>query len=111
MWLASRIAALGPFELLSDGSAVPAFAFRLRDDVRNYTVFDVSAELRRYGWIVPAYHMPPRLEDVAVLRIVVRNGFSRDLAELLLGHLERVVGVLERTGGRLGEPHATGFHH
>jgi len=111
MWLASRIAALGPFELLSDGSAVPAFAFRLRDDVRNYTVFDVSAELRRYGWIVPAYHMPPRLEDVAVLRIVVRNGFSRDLAELLLGHLERVVDVLERTGGRLGEPHATGFHH
>ena len=110
-WLASMIAGLGPFELLSDGGAVPAFAFRLRDDVRNYTAFDVSAALRRYGWIVPAYHMPPHLDDVAVLRIVVRNGFSRDMAELLLGHLERVVAGLERTGRPLREPHATGFHH
>jgi len=110
-WLASKIAGLGPFELLSDGDAVPAFAFRLRGDARNYTVFDVSAELRRHGWIVPAYHMPPQLEDVAVLRIVVRNGFSRDLAELLLGHLECVVGALDRTGRPLPEPRATGFHH
>lgn len=110
-WLASRIAGLGPFELLSDGGAVPAFAFRLRDDARGYSVFDISAGLRLHGWIVPAYHMPPRLDDVAVLRVVVRNGFSRDLAELLLGHLERVVRGLERTGRAYPEPRATGFHH
>lgn len=110
-WLASRIAGLGPFELVSDGSAVPAFAFRLRDDVRGYTVFDISAGLRMRGWIVPAYPMPPRLEDVAVLRIVVRNGFSRDLASQLLADLERVVRSLERTGRSYPEPQAIGFHH
>lgn len=110
-WLASSIAGLGPFELLSDGGAVPAFAFRLRDDARGYSVFDVSAGLRMHGWIVPAYPMPPRLEDMAVLRVVVRNGFSRDLAEQMFGDLERVVSALERTGRAYPEPRATGFHH
>jgi glutamate/tyrosine decarboxylase-like PLP-dependent enzyme len=33
--LSSRIAALGPFRLLTDGSALPVFAFTLADDVTN----------------------------------------------------------------------------
>ena len=59
------------------------FAVRLRDDVKDYTVFDISDRLRMRGWLVPAYHMPPDIEDMAVLRVVVRNGFGRDLAGLL----------------------------
>ena len=31
--------------------------------------------------------MPPKREDLAVLRIVVRNGFSHDMAELFLRDL------------------------
>src|SRR5690606_34331652 len=109
--MASRIAGVGPFELVSDGPAVPPFAVRPRDNEPGYTVFDISAGLRMRGWIVPAYPMPPRLEDVAVLRIVVRNGFSRDLASQLLADLERVVRSLERTGRSYPEPQAIGFHH
>src|SRR5690606_1813712 len=45
-YLADRIAELGPFELLTDGSGIPVFAFRLRKDVDNYTVYDVSDALR-----------------------------------------------------------------
>src|SRR3984957_174811 len=78
--LASRIAALGPFELLSDGSDLPVFAFRLRDDVDKYSVFDLSERLRMRGWQVPAYTFPENLTDMAVMRIVIRNGFSMDLA-------------------------------
>ncbi|GLW66238.1 glutamate decarboxylase [Actinomadura rubrobrunea] len=94
--LAREIAALGPFELLTDGGQAPVFAFRLRDDVTGYSVFDVSAALRERGWLVPAYTFPPNRTDLAVLRIVVRNGFSHDLADLLLEDLRRVLPRLER---------------
>jgi glutamate decarboxylase len=80
----SRIAALGPFELISDGSAIPVFAFRLADSAP-YTVFDVSERLRAGGWQVPAYTMPDAATDIAVMRVVVREGFSYDLAEALVG--------------------------
>ncbi|MEO8689549.1 MAG: glutamate decarboxylase [Solirubrobacteraceae bacterium] len=110
--LAAGIAALGPFELLTDGSELPVFAFRLRDDVENYTVFDVSRALREHGWQVPAYTLPANLEDVAVLRIVVRNGFSADLAEIFLGHLERAVhDDLSKLPTPSQRPRSEAFHH
>jgi glutamate decarboxylase len=85
--LAGQIAAMGPFELLSDGSDLPVLAFRLRDDTAGYTVFDLSERLRQRGWLVPAYTFPENMQDTAVLRIVVRNGFSGDLARSLLSDL------------------------
>jgi glutamate decarboxylase len=111
-WLASGIAGIGPFELISDGSGIPVFAFRLRDDVGGYTVFDISETLRIKGWLVPAYHMPPALQDVAVLRVVVRNDFSRDLAGMLLGDLSWAVERLARGAPASGEDHTrSAFHH
>ena len=44
---------------------------------------------------VPAYTLPANAEDLAVLRIVVREGFSRDLAGLLLADLQKAVSELE----------------
>ena len=57
-------------------------SYRLAGD-RGYTEFDVSHALRAYGWQVPAYTMPENATDIAVLRIVVREGFSMDLARAL----------------------------
>jgi glutamate decarboxylase len=87
--LSGEIAGLGPFELLTDGSELPVFAFKLRDPDAGYSVFDLSERLRERGWLVPAYTFPADLTDTAVLRIVVRNGFSRDLADVLLADLDR----------------------
>jgi glutamate decarboxylase len=92
--LAARIAELGPFRLLTDGSQLPVFAFTVQGDAP-FSVFDVSAALREEGWLVPAYTFPANREDIAALRIVVRNGFSHDLADLLLDDMGR---VLERLG-------------
>ena len=112
MWLASQIAELGPFELLSDGGQLPVFAFKLRDGVEGYTVFDVSETLRVKGWLVPAYKMPPAMEDVAVLRVVVRNGFSHDLARMLLDDLGWTIKRLERGTTAGDDPKkASAFHH
>ena len=56
----TEISGLGPYELVSQGDGIPAFAFRIRD--APYTVFDVSDALRVTGWLVPAYTMPPALD-------------------------------------------------
>jgi len=93
--LSGEIAKIGPFELLTEGRDLPVFAFKLRDDVTSYSVFDFSERLRMRGWQVPAYTFPADMTDTAVMRIVVRNGFSMDLADLLLSDMRRHVRFLE----------------
>ena len=111
MYLAAEIAKLGPFELITDGSELPVFAFSLKEGTGNYTVFDVSDRLRDRGWLVPAYSFPENRQDLAALRIVVKNGFSRDLADLLLDDLRRHIGYLERLTSPLPQANTGGFHH
>jgi glutamate decarboxylase len=84
VYLSSEIAKIGPFELLTEGKELPVFAFKLRDDVTSYSVFDISERLRARGWLVPAYTFPANLQETAVIRIVVKNGFSQDMASALL---------------------------
>ncbi|HEY7145609.1 MAG TPA: glutamate decarboxylase [Streptosporangiaceae bacterium] len=88
LYLSGEIAAMGPFELLTDGSDLPVFAFRLRDPAAaGFTVFDLAERLRTRGWLLPAYTFPADMQDTAVIRIVVRNGFSKDLAAALLADM------------------------
>jgi glutamate decarboxylase len=94
--LSGQIAAMGPFELLTRGTELPVFAFKLRDPAAaGYTVYDLSERLRQRGWLVPAYTFPENMQDTAVMRIVVRNGLSLDLADSLLDDLRVQVGVLD----------------
>ena len=81
-WLGDQLRDSEHFEVITDGSAIPVIAFRLKGDP-GYTEFDVSHALRSFGWQVPAYTMPDGAEDVTVLRVVVREGFSTDLARAL----------------------------
>ncbi|MDA8058580.1 MAG: glutamate decarboxylase [Actinomycetota bacterium] len=112
-WLAGEVAGLGPFTLVSDGSELPVVAFRVADGEDRFSVYDVSDALRGHGWLVPAYAMPEGLEDVSVLRVVVRNGFSRNLAELLVADLGAVVDELGQraSGRRLEDAKRSAFHH
>ena len=109
--LARSISELGPFRLLTDGSQLPVFAFTLRDDVSAYSVFDVSAALREAGWLVPAYTFPADRTDLAALRIVVRNGFSHDMADMLLSDLGRALPRLAARPGPERGPESAGFAH
>jgi glutamate decarboxylase len=113
--LSGEIARMGPFELLSDGSDLPVFAFRVASPDAGFSVFDLSERLRTRGWLVPAYTFPANLTDTAVLRIVVRNGLSRDLADSLLADLRQHVKVLSEYPNRqvpLARPgHRESFAH
>jgi glutamate decarboxylase len=111
-YTADAIAALGPFELITDGSELPVFAFAVADKDAKFTVFDLSERLRDRGWLVPAYTFPENREDLAVLRVVVRNGFSRDLADLLLADLRRHVDYFDKLQTPLPASHSgSGFAH
>ena len=110
--LSAQIAELGPFELLTKGDELPVFAFKLEDEIDNFTVFDVSSAVRERGWLVPAYTFPANRTDLAALRVVVKRGFSHDMADMLVADLKRQLPRLQ------AQPHpihdsstASGFHH
>jgi glutamate decarboxylase len=108
--LAERIEAMPQFRSVTGELDMPVFAFALEDGIDRFTVFDVSRELRARGWQVPAYTMPANISDEAVLRIVVRNGFSSDLGDILMADLERAVHDLETHGGHPKRRHEA-FRH
>ncbi|MFM7452472.1 MAG: glutamate decarboxylase [Cyanobium sp.] len=88
--LAERLAALPELRLVSHPRGqLPVFAIELDPAVTNWSVFHLSALLRSRGWQVPAYTLPANQEHRRVLRIVVRAGFSRDMADQLLADMER----------------------
>ncbi len=109
-YLSKRIEKMGPFELISRGDTIPVFAFALKDASR-FSVFDLSDKLREQGWQVPAYTMPPKVENLAVLRVVVREGFSRDLADMLLADLGKAVAYFENERGHKAKEPAPRFAH
>jgi len=112
MGLAAQLDDLGPFELLTRGDELPVFAVTLKQEVENYTVFDLSVALRERGWQVPAYTFPENRTDLAVLRVVVRRGFTRDMADMLVADVKRQLKRLERQQAPAHDAAgATGFAH
>ena len=113
-YLADAMAQLPPLRLLSHPlGQLPVFAVTLDPSVRNWTVFQLSERLRARGWLVPAYTLPADCEQIAVLRFVLRAGFTRDMADQLLDDLERAVDWFERLPSPMPEPvdREQAFHH
>ena len=62
----------------------------------NWTLYDLQDKLMQKGWMVPAYSMPKDIEEMVVMRIVVRMDMSRDMADMLIGDIKDAVGELEK---------------
>ena len=78
------------FSIINEGRTIPVIALKI-DPVAGFNEFDISDALRMFGWQVPAYTMPPNIEDMSILRIVVREGFSKDMADLLIADFQRAI--------------------
>jgi len=111
MSLAERIGALDEFTLITKGDQLPVFAFTTSSTVTGWDVFAVSRRLRERGWQVPAYTFPEHREDLAVLRVVVRNGFSLDLADLFFKDLLAAVKDLNTDSAATKITGPSGFRH
>ncbi|GAA5003565.1 glutamate decarboxylase [Actinopolymorpha pittospori] len=102
------------FEVISAGTDLPVVCWRLADGRRrNWDLYDLSNRLRDRGWMVPAYPMPKDIQDMVVMRIVVRNGFSIDLAHLLLDDVREAVDYLNHLEAPLPRDvrETKSFHH
>jgi glutamate decarboxylase len=110
-YLSSELAKRDAFSLISDGSDIPVFAWRIRDGYTAFDPFELSERLRVRGWQVPAYRLPPNAQDTVVLRVVVRNGFSRDLADMLLADIDAAIAWFEENPGRPQGSERTPFAH
>jgi len=102
--LAARIRTIAPYELITDGSELPALAFRLTPGTQGFTVFDVSHGMRARGWHLPAYSFPAPCQDVSVLRLVVRTGFTAELAGMFIADLTEVTRNLHTVVPTLAPP-------
>ncbi|WP_339388112.1 glutamate decarboxylase [Vibrio caribbeanicus] len=111
------------FNIVNDSQYFPASVVRLNltspdqplthDDIQNYiySVHDVSEKLNQSGWVVPAFTMPlekkpptqQQTEDtpkIAVMRMVVKEGISRDMVSILIqNYIEAIVGLEEQVRG------------
>ena len=114
LYLSGEIAKMGPFELITDGSTIPVFAWKLKEtisDQSNYSLFDLADKLRERGWLVPAYTMPKNRQDLTVQRVVIKEGFSRDMAELLLRDISSAIAFFQSQSHYQSKLSGSHFHH
>ena len=110
LYLSGKIAKLGPFDLVTDGSDIPVFAFKQKE-ATNYTLYDLTERLRDRGWLIPAYSMPADREDLVVARVVCKEGFSHDMANLLLEDIERHLKYYASQPDHKPSKSGSSFHH
>ena len=85
-YLAKRLAESGEFEVLNAAGHIPLVTFRFPEQ-EDFTLFDLSYRIRERGWIVPAYSLPPHAEEVTIMRVVVRENFTKDLVDIFVDDL------------------------
>ena len=98
--LAEKLRESGDFELIGDGEEqLPLVAFKLAGE-KSYDEFDLSWQLSaERGWMLPAYTLPPKAEDVKVLRALVKQTLSREQVDRLAGDIAQACATLEKKGG------------
>jgi glutamate decarboxylase len=92
-YLAEKIAEFGHFKIIYDGrDGIPGLCWELKDPAfSSFTLYDFADRLRQRGWLVPAYSMPPNREDLVIQRILVRHGFTLEMADRLLLEMQNAL--------------------
>ncbi|KAL9597238.1 MAG: hypothetical protein Q9219_005281 [cf. Caloplaca sp. 3 TL-2023] len=106
-YLAANLKQLG-FIIMSKGrgQGLPLVAFRLNPDHgHQYDEFAVAHQLRERGWVVPAYTMAPHSENLKLMRVVVREDFSRSRCDVLVKDIKLAVETLNKMDKKSIEHH------
>jgi glutamate decarboxylase len=78
------------------GQGLPLVAFRIDEKAgKHYDEFALAHQLRQRSWVVPAYTMAPRTNDLKMLRVVVREDFSKSRCDQLLCDIKLCMSVLD----------------
>jgi glutamate decarboxylase len=114
LFLSSEIEKLAPFELITRGDDIPVFCWTMDEEYEEkatFSLYDLADKLRQRGWLVPAYPMPKNRDDLVVQRVVVKEDFSRHLAERLLEDIRRAVDYFESQPGIVKKEDGSHFRH
>ncbi len=96
-YLHDEIAKIDAFVPYSKDVPNPLFAWLMKPEYQKtakWTLYDLQDKLAQKGWMVPAYTMPADIEDIVVMRVVCKQGFSRDMADQLLADINFALGEL-----------------
>lgn len=77
----------------------PLFIWQLcpkYEKTAKWTLYDLQDKLKQSGWMIPAYTMPRNIEQMVVMRVVVRQGMSHDMADMLLTDIRNAVEEFEQ---------------
>jgi glutamate decarboxylase len=77
----------------------------------HWSLYDLADRLRDRGWQVPAYRMPANRQEMVVQRVVVRNGFTCDLADMLVKDIRRHLDWFATQPGLRPKVEGSQFHH
>jgi len=94
-YLAKKMEGTGIFDILNKDVMFPLVTARIKNT--DFSVFELSEKLRQQGWIVPAYTLPANADDIAVMRMVVKESFSKDMIEMLITDLEKCIEELSKS--------------
>ncbi len=95
----SEIAKFPQFHNYADEVVNPLFIWHLDEEYdksAKWTLYDLQDKLKQYGWMVPAYTLPATLEDIVVMRVVIKQGFTRDMADMMLNDMRTAVAELDK---------------
>jgi glutamate decarboxylase len=62
-------------------------------------------QLRERGWVVPAYTMAPHSEKMKMLRVVVREDFTKSRCDALLADFKLALQTLDTLDAKKIEEH------
>lgn len=115
IFIAEEVEKLGLFDLLYDGkSALPGAAWMLKKDIDpRFSLYDLSDHMRMRGWQIASYSLPGDCKDMVIQRVLIRHGFSRDLAQLMIEDLKHSIDYLQ-TNRSIVNPASDeqkNFHH
>ena len=82
------------FQPYSQDVPNPIFTWLMKPEVQKsskWTLFDLQDKLAQKGWMVPAYTLPANIENIVVMRVLCKQGFSRDMADQLLNDIRFAV--------------------
>lgn len=98
IYIAEEVKKLGLFDLLYDGkSALPGAAWMLKKDTNpGFSLYDLSDRMRSRGWQIASYTLPSNCEDMVIQRVLIRHGFSHDLAQLMIEDLKRCIDYFQK---------------
>jgi glutamate decarboxylase len=77
------------------GEGLPLVACRLDPEKNHlYDEFAIAHHLRERGWVVPAYTMAPHAEKMKLMRVVVREDFTRSRCDALICDFKLAIDTL-----------------